>query len=116
MFGIRFTAQADEDLFDIYIYTYETWGSDQAVKYTNGLKAAINRLSQEPNRPGTVDRSSLRQGYRSYHQQRHLIFYRVVADDIEIIRILHDNMDALRHLAEEDQAEHWNVQFLQYGC
>ena len=102
MYGIRFTEQADTDLFDIYIYTYETWGLPQAVKYTDGLKAAIDWLAEDPNRPGTKNRSDLRQGYRSYHKQRHLIFYRVAGEYVEIIRILHDSMDVPRRLAEED--------------
>ena len=74
----------------------------QATKYTDALRLAVELLAAKPDRPGTIDRSNLRQGYRSYHQQRHLIFYRVVGQDIEIIRILHDSMDVPRHFPEDD--------------
>ncbi|EKU96603.1 plasmid stabilization system protein [Leptolyngbya sp. PCC 7375] len=103
MHKIRYTELADTDLFDIYVYTYQTWGASQAISYTAGLKSAIDRIAQEPTRPGTIDRSNLRQGYRSYHQQRHLIFYRVVENTIEIIRVLHDSMDIANRLSAVDQ-------------
>ena len=93
MYSIRYTEQADADLFDIYVYTYETWGQEQAITYTNGLWDAINKIAADPYSPITVDRSLLSPGCRSYYQQRHLNFYRVVDQDIEILRILHDRMD-----------------------
>lgn len=105
MYRVRFTEQADSDLFNIYLYTYKTWGVTQADKYTDGLREAIAFLAQEPGRPGTVDCSALRPGYRSYHHQRHLIFYRVVKDALEIIRILHDSMDVPRHLSAQGEEE-----------
>jgi plasmid stabilization system protein ParE len=55
MYGIRYTEQADADLFDIY--AYETWG--QAIAYTNGLRYAINKIATEPYIPFTMDRSRL---------------------------------------------------------
>ena len=57
MYSIRFTEQADADLLGIYIYTYNTWNEDQAIEYTDGLKAAVNKLAENPERLGTVDRS-----------------------------------------------------------
>lgn len=103
MYDIRFTEQADADLFNIYTYTYRTWGLTQAVKYTDALRDAISWLAEHPERPGTIDRSSIRSGYRSYHQQRHLIFYRAVEGYLEIIRILHDSMDVPRHFANDSE-------------
>ena len=40
----------------------------------------------------------IRQGYRKHHVGRHLIFYRLIASQIEIIRILHDRMDIDSHI------------------
>ena len=72
MYSIRFTEQADADLLAIYIYTYNTWNEAQAIKYTDGLKTAVNKLAENPERLGTVDRSTVRPGYRSYRYQSHL--------------------------------------------
>lgn len=100
MFNIRLTELADADLISIYVYTFNRYGESQAVKYTNALKEAFNKIAANPNRIGTVDRSEVRLGYRSYHQQRHLIFYRVVDNDVEIVRLLHDSMDITKHFPE----------------
>ncbi|MEM8503687.1 MAG: type II toxin-antitoxin system RelE/ParE family toxin [Cyanobacteria bacterium P01_D01_bin.1] len=101
MYSIRLTEQADADLLSIYTYSYNTWGDQQAAKYTDGLREAIKRIADQPNRIGTVDRSSVRLGYRSYHQKRHLIFYRTVDNYVEIVRILHDSMDIDQQFSEE---------------
>lgn len=100
MLNVRFTELADSDLFNIYVYTYQTWGEEQAKRYTQALKAAITWIAEEPGRPGTVDRSKLYTGCRSYLVKRHLLFYRVVKDELEILRILHGKMDIESRLGE----------------
>jgi toxin ParE1/3/4 len=37
-------------------------------------------------------------GFRSYVVEQHIIYYRVIADGVTIVRILHGKMDAARHL------------------
>jgi toxin ParE1/3/4 len=101
MYSIRFTEQADLDLLNIYIYTHNNWGEPQANRYTDSLRDAIYKIATEPERIGTVDRSYLRPGYRSYHQQRHLIFYRVEDNYVEVIRFLHDSMDIATHFPND---------------
>lgn len=101
MHNIRLTELADADLIGIYIYTHNSWGEPQAIKYTNALKAAFDKIAENPIRIGTVDRSEVRPGYRSYHQQRHLIFYRVVGNTVEIVRLLHDSMNVTQHFPED---------------
>jgi hypothetical protein len=47
------------------------------------------------------DCAAIRPGYRKHGVGRHIIFYRSIADDcIEIVRVLHERMDAERHLSE----------------
>lgn len=102
MHNIRLTELADADLIGIYIYTHNSWGEPQAIKYTNALKGAFEKIAENPVRIGTVDRSDVRPEYRSYRQQRHLIFYRVVGNTVEIVRLLHDSMDITKHFSEDD--------------
>ena len=102
MYSIRFTEQADADLLNIYIYTYNTWNEAQAIEYTDGLKAAVNKLAENPNRIGTIDRSAVRSGYRSYRYQSHLVFYRVSGQFVEVVRILHKRMDVGKQFSDEE--------------
>lgn len=83
-----FTKQADQDLLQIYLFTYQTWGEEQSIRYTNALKQRMQKLANTP--ALGKRRDEIRPGYYSYHQGRHYIFYRVVDDGIQIIRILHD--------------------------
>ena len=101
MYSIRFTEQADADLLSIYIYTYNTWNEAQAIEYTDGLKVAVNKLAKNPDRLGTVDRSTVRPGYRSYRYQSHLVFYRVSGQFVEVVRILHKRMDVGKQFSSE---------------
>jgi len=106
MLEVRYTEFADSDLSSIYIYTYQTWGASQAQSYTDAIKEAIARIAEKPERPETKDRSGLYPGCRSYLMKRHLIFYRVVGEHLEIMRILHGGMDLASRLAEtEDEKE-----------
>ncbi len=50
MYNIRFTEQADADLLGIYIYTYNIWNEDQAIEYTDGLKATVDKSAENPER------------------------------------------------------------------
>ena len=102
MYSIRFTEQADADLLSIYIYTYNIWNEAQAIEYTDGLKAAINQLAENPDRIGTIDRSAVRPGYRSYRYQSHLVFYRVSGQFVEVLRILHKRMDVGKRFSGEE--------------
>lgn len=102
MYNIRFTEQADADLLAIYIYTYNTWNEAQAIEYTNGLKDTLDKLSKNPERLGTIDRSEVRSGYRSCRYQSHLVFYRVSGQFVEVVRILHKRMDVGQQFSSEE--------------
>ena len=87
---------AKDDLKEIWRYTYENWGVQQADHYLYELDAAMQKLLVSPDlgRP----RDALRAGYRSVHIGRHTVFYRVEGRSLEIVRVLHDSMDVERHL------------------
>lgn len=96
---VLFTEQADADLIGIYTYTYQTCGDDQATKYTNQLKKTIQQLASNP---GVGKRCDLiRPGYYSYLAGSHVLFYRFTEERLEVIRLLHKNMDFKQHLADD---------------
>ncbi|MGF1614691.1 MAG: type II toxin-antitoxin system RelE/ParE family toxin [Gammaproteobacteria bacterium] len=87
---------AEEDLIDIWFYSFEQWGAAQADIYLDLLNEGIYRLAENPE-IGT-DCGHIRQGYRRLSVRQHMVYYRISSDRIDIIRVLHESMDADRHL------------------
>ena len=92
----RLTPAAERDLESIWTYTVQQWGVEQANRYTDFLTAAFAELAQSPISAPTCD--YIRPGYRRQSVERHMIYFRITNYGIAIIRILHERMDALRHL------------------
>lgn len=90
------TPAAKADLREIWLYTEEQWGEQQADRYLQGLEQCCERLVDHPTL-GTA-REDLRAGYRSILEGRHLIVYRHHLGRIEIVRMLHQRMDPERHI------------------
>jgi toxin ParE1/3/4 len=88
---------AQADLEQIWDYTHDCWGVDQAEDYVRELQRAINRVAANPR----IGRASddIRPGYRKLAAGSHTLFYRVTAENvIDVVRILHQRMDVDRHL------------------
>ncbi len=98
MAGFYLTKAAKSDLKDIGRYTKREWGEAQRDEYLTMLDGCFHMLSAHPFRG--ADCSNIRAGYRRYGTGSHVIFYRQVADVIEIVRILHGSMDIERHLLD----------------
>lgn len=96
MGNYKLTVKADLDIEDIWEYTNSQWGRNQACKYLNQLEEQFFALAENPNIG--KQRYELAEISMSYHYERHVIFYRKVNNGIEILRVLHDSMDFLRHL------------------
>jgi len=92
---ISITPQARADLRDIGRYTDKKWGRQQRFTYIRQLTDRFAYLAENPHRGRKRD--ELVGSPLSYHEGRHIIFYRSTADGIEVLRILHDSMDFLRH-------------------
>ncbi len=92
----RLTPAAERDLEAIWIYTWRRWGVEQANGYIDILTAAFAELAESPRTAPACDQ--IRPGYRRRSVERHMIYFRITAYGIAIIRVLHERMDALRHL------------------
>ena len=84
------------DLKDIYQYGLRQWGQVQSDSYLENLKDQLWLLTEQP--LIGVDRSELLPGVRSLPIESHTLFYRVITDGVEIIRVLHGRQDPQRHL------------------
>ena len=92
----RLTPAAERDLESIWTYTVLKWGVAQANRYTDIMIASFSELAQSPKTAPACDH--IRPGYRRRSVERHMIYFRITAYGIAIIRILHDRMDIARHL------------------
>jgi toxin ParE1/3/4 len=96
MRSIHKQTAAEDDLVDIWQYSFETSGADQADLNLDALNEGIAGVADNP-RLG-ADCSHIRAGYRRRRIRHHIVHERVRADRIEIVRVLHEWMDPDRHL------------------
>jgi toxin ParE1/3/4 len=92
----RLTPAAQRDLENIWRYTRQQWGAQQADRYAATLVDAFAELALAPKTASSCEH--IRTGYRRHSVQRHVIYFRITDFGINIVRLLHDRMDAQRHL------------------
>lgn len=91
------TKLAEDDIKDIYLYSYQEFGEEQAEKYYDGLEERFQRILDQT--AHSQDYSHIDSGLRRVNYERHAIYYELEAKgDVVIIRVLHQKMDEVRHL------------------
>ena len=88
--------RAQEDLSEIWDYSVERWGMDQADSNLRLLQRAIEVIAADPRVGTSCD--EVRAGYRKYPAGSHMLLYRQSQAGIDIVRVLHGRMDFDRHL------------------
>jgi toxin ParE1/3/4 len=114
----RLSATATQDIIQLLAYTQDRFGEIVRQRYEALLVAALRDVAADPERRGSVARSELGTGIRSYHlrhssrgartsdgivrQPRHFLLYRITRPDlIGIGRVLYDGMEVARHLPNQ---------------
>src|SRR5215213_2337234 len=107
-YNVRLTDAAERDLRDIVRWTANRFGPEQARAYLAILRQAFRALEAGPVVPGARRRSELGNQLYTLHaardgrRARHLILFRATLLEgsgmVEVLRILHDSMDIVRHL------------------
>lgn len=92
----RLTPAAEKDLETIWNYTVDRWGVEQANHYIDALSAAFAELAKAPEHAPSCQH--IRPVYRRWSIERHVIYLRKTEYGIAVVRILHNRMDALRHI------------------
>ena len=90
-FFYELSAEADNDLEEIFDYTDHEFGIDQAIKYLSAFDDTFEQLLKNP-QIGR-ERKEIRDGLRSTIKYMHVVFYRILEDRIRIVRILHGSRD-----------------------
>ncbi len=92
----QFTEKAERDLEGIIDYTTQQWGVSQADTYLDGLETRAQLLADNPDL-GTK-REALSEGLLSFPFESHILYYMKQPYGITIVRVIHQNMDPLKHL------------------
>lgn len=93
---LKVTRAARRDLVEIGRYTLREWGEAQCRSYLTQLDDRLRLLAAAPTSGRSCD--DIKPGYWRYREGRHVVFYRLVGDTIEVVRILHERMLPKRHL------------------
>ena len=100
MIAYKISNEASKDLENIWLYTYATWSIHQADRYYNLLLNEIEFIAANPT--SGKDCGHIREGYFRSKINSHFIYYKINKDktEIEIIRILHQQMDVEKRLID----------------
>ena len=95
MASYRLSPLAESDLEQIWLYTLNEWSLDQANRYYDQIMDTIEELASGQKQGRDID---IRDGYLKYPVGRHFVFFRRSDGMTDVIRVLHQSMDAGRHL------------------
>ena len=96
MATIELTADAEQDLSELYLASLRIFGEAQTERYIATLQDKLQTAAEHPD--FAVDYSFVRRGLRRYETGSHSIYFRQIEGGIRILRILHGRMDPARHL------------------
>lgn len=100
MVKYRLSKKAVIDLKNIWNYTFEKWSETQADKYYKMLIESFKEISK--NSELGKKYSIIFEDLKGYKAGRHIVFYFERAEGIiEIVRILHEQMDLKNRLKEK---------------
>ncbi len=91
---------AETDLEDIWLYTIEEWGIEQADEYIRMLLSRFSWISKNPLLG--KKRDDIKLGYYCFPEGKHLIFYTITPNGIDIIGVPHQSMDILTHVENQN--------------
>lgn len=91
MSAFHITPRAARDLDAIALWTLRHWGASRMEDYLHSLNDRFHWLARNP-LAGRA-RDEVREGYRSFPEGQHVVFYVIKDDTVAIIGIPHQAMD-----------------------
>ena len=96
----KLTNKAVDDLTQIWNYTLNKWSENQADKYYQMLLDNFNEVANNPDLGKNY--SGVIENLLGFRAGRHIIFYREIEEnEIEIIRILYEQMDLKNRIKDK---------------
>lgn len=91
------TPAAQADIEAIWDYSARRWGEDQAVRYVQAIRDTCQELVAGTRASRPVD---IRPGYSRCQSGSHTLYFKISdTGQMVVVRILHQRMDADRHLS-----------------
>ncbi len=101
MTGYRIQQVAADRLDDIYVYTRERWGEDQAERYIRAIFARFDAIAARRFPWRAVSAEFGVSGFVCRHEN-HFIYWKLLADGtVGIVTVLHARMHLLQRLRED---------------
>jgi toxin ParE1/3/4 len=92
----KLSKQAKADIFEIYAYGHQRWGTSAVDRYYRGLFEAIASIEFYPSASREVGNGLRLKVYRS-----HLILYRIDRTKLSVLRVVHGHYDWQSELLPE---------------
>ncbi|HEX7954273.1 MAG TPA: type II toxin-antitoxin system RelE/ParE family toxin [Burkholderiales bacterium] len=101
MTSYRVQHAAGRRIDDIYTYTRERWGQDQAERYIRGLFARFEDIVERRIAWRDVPRELGVEGFYCRYE-RHYVYWRVLSDGaVGIVTVLHERMHQIERFRED---------------
>lgn len=115
VYKISIADAAQADLDDILEWTTRAFAVTGRKRYEVLVQTALTDLLLNSGRTGVRQRNDIGEGVCTYHlstsrkrtktaaqvgKPRHLVFFRVWGNVVQILRLLHDSMDFVRHVSD----------------
>ncbi|WP_380872456.1 plasmid stabilization protein [Sphingomonas sp. DBB INV C78] len=96
------SAIAGQRLDEIFAYTRETWGQDQAETYIRDLFACFERIASRALVWRTVPAEFGVEGFYTRCEQ-HYVYWRILSNGaVGIVTVLHERMHQISRFREDD--------------
>jgi toxin ParE1/3/4 len=101
MAAVRVQEAASHRLDEIYRYTQDRWGVDQANSYITGLFEAFDKIAAHGVVSKPVPAEFGVDGY-FFRYERHFVYWRFLSNgDVGIVTILHERMHQMDRFRED---------------
>lgn len=88
---------AAEDIETVFHDSAVKFGLPQTELYVEGLQNCLELLGRNPGMGQSIN--DIRDGYRAFPHQSHVIYYQEESDRVFVIRVLHKHMSILKNLS-----------------
>jgi len=99
--GVRTQETASWRLDEIYRYTRERWGEQQAERYITGLFEAFERIESHGVASRPIPAEFGVEGYYFRHERHFVYWKRLKSGEIGIVTVLHERMHRIGRLRDE---------------
>lgn len=90
----KLSVRAEQDIDRIDKYTMQKYGIDQSDQYLSEIMKVLNIIVSAPK--SGQERNKVKKGIRSLPANKHIIFYKILRNEILIVRVLHQKEDYIK--------------------